>query len=66
MEGQGVPDHLVPEQHLREVASHGDLLYRIGERSSLDPEPHRPPRVVAGDEVDARADQLGDVRPRIY
>jgi len=36
--------HLVPEQHLREVASHGDLLYRIGERSSLDPESHGPPK----------------------
>ena len=29
----------------------------------LDPQPGRAPRIIAGDDVDAEAHQLGDVEP---
>ena len=66
VEGQGVPDHLDPEQHLLEVAWDGGLFHRIGQLAAFDPEAHSAAGIVAGGEVHAGADQLGDVRSRIY
>jgi len=65
-EGQIVADHLDPQQHLLEVARYGDLLHGVGEFAAFDPDSNCPSGVVAGDEVYAGADQLGDVRSRIY
>lgn len=65
-EDQVVSDHLDPEHHLLEIARDGDLLDRIGHLPLIDPEPHSATGLIAGDEVPAGADQLGDVRRRIY
>jgi len=65
-EGQVVADHLDPEQHLLEVAGHGDLLDWIGQFPFLNPEPDRPSGVIACHKVHAGADHLGDVKAPIH
>ena len=66
VEGQGVPDHLDPEQHLLEVAWDGGLFHRIGQLAAFDPEAHSAAGIVAGGEVHAGADQLGDVEAGVH
>ena len=49
------------EEHVLEVAGHRDAAHRPGELAVLDPEARGAAAVVAGDAVDAEADQVGDV-----
>src|SRR6266436_5866521 len=49
-------------EHFEEVACDGDLLDRIRQLSVVDPQADGAPRIVAGDAVDAEADQLRDVQ----
>ena len=65
-EGQIIANHLDPGEHFLEVAGDGDLLHRVGQLASFDPNSNCPSGVIAGDEVHAGADQPGDVRQRIY
>jgi len=53
-------------EHVAQIACDGDFLDRVADLTAFDPEAGCATRVIAGDEVDARADQLGDVKPRIY
>src|SRR5687767_3879149 len=46
-----VPDGVDALQHLEQLAGHGHLLHREGQLAVLDPQPVRPARVVAGDDV---------------
>src|SRR5262249_47652431 len=46
--------------HVLEIARHGDLLDRKGDLAVLDPVTGRAARIVAGDEVYAVAERLGD------
>src|SRR5438105_3852999 len=48
-------------QHLLEVAGDRHLVDGVNEPAPLDPLPGRALRVVAGDEVHAEADEVGDV-----
>src|SRR5262245_26606480 len=50
-------------EHVAQVAGDGDLLHRVPDLSALHPVARRAARVVAGDEVYAEADQLGDKQP---
>src|SRR5262245_64568490 len=60
-EGEVAPDHLDVLQNLAQVAGNGDLLDRVRELPTLDPEPDGPPGIVTGGEVDPEPDQLGHV-----
>ena len=46
-------------EHFLEIARDGDLLHRIGDLAALHPEAGGTARVVAGDLIDAHAEQLG-------
>ena len=65
-EGQVVADQLDVEQDLLEVAGQGDFLYRLGQLTLSDPKADRAPRIVACDEADTRADQLGHVEAGVH
>src|SRR5262249_37152129 len=49
------------EEHVLEIARHGDAAHRPGALAVLDPEAGGAAAVVAGDSVHAKADQIGDV-----
>src|SRR5262249_31986016 len=49
------------EEHVLEIARHGDAADRPGALAVLDPEARGAAAVVAGDTVDPEADQIGDV-----
>ena len=65
-EGQVVAHHLDPEQHLLEIAGHGELFHWIGQLVLFYSESDCAPRVIPGDEIHARADQLRDVETLLY
>src|ERR1700741_1265365 len=49
------------QEHVLQVPGYGDAAHRPGELAVLDPEARGTAAVVAGDAVDAEADQVGDV-----
>src|SRR5579872_1736051 len=48
-------------EHFQEVAGNRHFADRIGARAVLDPEPGSAAAVIAGDLIDAHADQVGDI-----
>src|SRR5262245_6067084 len=50
-------------EHRPEVRGNGDLAHRIGDGAVLDPEAGGAAAVIAGDAVDAHADELGHQKP---
>src|ERR1044072_1464331 len=48
-------------EHLEQMSGNRHFAHRIGDLAVLDPEPGRAAAVVAGNAVDAGADQIGDV-----
>src|SRR5262245_20807983 len=58
-----VADGADAAEHVAQVAGDGDLLHREADLAALDPVAGGAARVVAGDEVDALAEQLGDEQP---
>ena len=48
-------------EHVEQVASDRHFAHRVGKLAILDPETGRAAAIVAGDQIDARADQVGDV-----
>src|SRR5947208_3638302 len=59
-EFQIAADHLDPHQHLLERGSDGDFGDRVGRLAALDPNSNGAAGIIAGDGVDAVADQFGD------
>src|ERR1700722_9309178 len=62
-----VTEHEIVGRHealedLREMPGDGHLAHREGRLAVLDPEARGAAAVIAGDEVDAHADQAGDVK----
>src|SRR5882757_6694584 len=53
------------EEHVLEIARHRDAAHRPAELAVLDPEARRAAAIVAGDAVDAKADQVGDEEPAL-
>src|SRR3954471_2249827 len=47
-------------EHVSQITGDGDLLHRIADLAAFDPVAGGAARVVAGDEVDAVAEELGD------
>ena len=58
-----VPTATMPREHLPEVAGDRDFLDRVADLPALHPEAAGAARVVAGDVVDALADQFGHQQP---
>src|SRR5882757_6401050 len=53
------------QKHVLEIARHRDAAHRPAELAVLDPEARRAAAVIAGDAVDAKADQVGDEEPAL-
>src|SRR4051794_20984385 len=49
-------------EHLEQMAGNRHFAHRTGDLAVLDPESGRAATVVAGDTVDAGADQIGDIK----
>src|SRR5262245_43398322 len=58
-----VARRLEAQKHVFQIAGHGDLAHRMGKGAVFDPEAGCAPAVVAGDAVDAHADEVGDIEP---
>src|SRR5512138_3504550 len=53
------PDRRDAAEHVAQVAGDGDLLHGVANYAALDPVARRAARIVAGNEVDALAEELG-------
>ena len=58
-----LPMAAMPRNMSLQVAGDGDLLHRVADLAALDPVAGGAARVVAGDQVDALAEQLGHQQP---